>query len=817
MKKEFTNKYQKGRHGSTPGKFITRYISRMNAAEPITTLNVDIDPATELQFKMRYLNRNGLAQNSIEQYDDAKNYINKVKQHESLDGKAFGNTGVSYSNRETRDTAKKVQSLYDEGHSVSKLVFSFSHDYMKRHHMVDDEYRNTGHGSLRGHVDQLRVREAIQAGMEALTTSGDYTNPIWVATVHTNTDDLHVHCVLVDDVDLEDSKRLVRSEDIPQDYGYVNDTQSKKFRKAVDLKFRELDTMQTLKQEQPSDELNLDTAKKKIEFSHYKLNNTLQKLTASLPKDAEKWDTYAEPELMKRPNEWLETYITEIMTNYPKRSGWDNLQPVIEQRLQQIPEEQRLPYRDYMQDTLYRLSEGYILDDIRDSLEYQPLTEHNMYLTQQAVDNDDPQEMQAAFDLNTQENNAGFSLSLRHLVQYQKRKKDHEKWAKIMNEQIHLFDLDHRQDADFTQESPIRNWYKVHGQVERARVDKYRYMLKAQDGIPLNNIPELRRDRDDLQRRHDYIDKLAVLEIPEKENVSDAVVHALDNCDDKVQVLEFKDLINKAYNGESMTREEARQLDNFGGKDSEMIGSKAYYAQHPEMFRTDLFEYATQYAMDNEAYSMRCWEQGAVHGDEVTDAYTYMQHLMAGQNDQPAQPRLFNEVYTREYFDTVKGSDLHDMLHDFSANQSRDLSDSTISTYDKTISAELSADLLADNYLAQRNQANDYITDSLNSTRQYREFADVIKDQRSLPKAAEITTAEMLPETLAEKRNLAAMNLADADFDTNKHLQLIKNVSEEYRAMLLEEIRETSYDIPEEYVHDDAPKLPVDDGLDGPK
>lgn len=47
MKKEFTNKYQAGKHGSTPGKFITRYISRMDAAEPITALDIKYDESPD--------------------------------------------------------------------------------------------------------------------------------------------------------------------------------------------------------------------------------------------------------------------------------------------------------------------------------------------------------------------------------------------------------------------------------------------------------------------------------------------------------------------------------------------------------------------------------------------------------------------------------------------------------------------------------------------------------------------------------------------------------------------------------------------------
>lgn len=790
MKKEFTNKYQSGKHGSTPGKFITRYISRMDAAEPITSLDIKYDESPLFQLSKRYDSRQGLAQTSISMYDDVLKYTNKVKQKESLDGKAFGNKGLAYANKDTRSLAKQVQALYDEGHSVSKLVFSFSHDYMTRHHMVDDDYKNTGFGSLHGHVDQLRVREAVNTGMEALTKEGEYTNPIWVATVHTNTDDLHVHCVLVDDVDLSKSKRLVKSELKPQDYGYVNDTQTKKFRKAMDKRFRELDTMKVLKQEQLSDEFNLDVAKKQIEYSHYRVNNTLQKLTASLPKDTEKWDTHKEPEIMKRPNEWLEAYITEIMQNYPNRSGWDKLEPVMNKRLAQIPEAQRLQYQQYMQDSFYRLSEGHILDDIKDDLEYQPLSEHNMYLTQQAVDNDSPEEMQAAFDMNVEESNESVSFSLRHLIQYQKRKYDHEQKAKLMHEQLNFYDIDHHHEASYQQEPPIRNWYKVHAEAERARVDKYRYLLKGNEGSPKFDRHDLDTKYDKLMQEHTRIEKLSTLQIPDAKDVPAFVGATVQKLGDQEETIKYRDLLNKAYNGEAMTKEEATELDKFGGEDSEMLGSRAYYAMNPNSFRHDSFEEASQYAMSMARYSYECWQNGLIKYNEVEDTYDYMKALMKGFNHEPKKPGKFEDVYTPEYFDEVKGSDLHDMLNDFGENQSRELSDKTINTYGELITKELKADVDADDYLAQRDQESPYITDSLNKTRQYLDFAYETRNQGALPEATPIEVDEMLPETLAEKRNLSAMSLEDAEFDTNKHLQLVHNVAEEYRVQLLEEIRQ---------------------------
>lgn len=811
MKKEFTNKYQAGKHGSTPGKFITRYISRMDAAEPITSLDIEYTQSPLFQLSQRYDTRKGLAKTSISMYDDVLKYANKVKQKESLDGKAFGNNGLAYSNKDTRALAKQVQSLYDEGHSVSKLVFSFSHDYMTRHHMVDDDYKNTGFGSLHGHVDQLRVREAVNAGMQALTKAGDYTNPIWVATVHTNTDDLHVHCVLVDDVDLAKSKRLVKSEIKPQDYGYVNDTQTKKFRKSMDRRFRELDTMKVLKQEQLDDEFNLDIKKKQIAYSHYRVNNTLQKLTASLPKDTDKWDTHKEPEIMKRPNEWLEAYITEIMQNYPNRSGWDKLKPVMNKRLEQIPDHQRLQYQQYMQDSFYRLSEGHILDDVKEDLEYQPLSTHNMYLTQQAVDNDNPEEMQAAFDMNVQESNESISLSLRHLIQYQKRKYDHEQKAKLMHEQLKFYDIDHHHEASYQDNPPIRNWYKVHAEAERARVDKYRYLLKAREGAPKYDRDELMNKYHDLMHEHQRVEKLSTLTIPDVKDVPAFVGASVKELNDENQTYEYRDLLNKVYNGQDITKEEATELDNFGGDKSQMLGSRAYYAMHPVGFRQDSFEEASQHAMKLADYSYECWQNGLVRYDQVEDTYDYMRDLMKGFNHEPKAPGKFDDVYTPAYFDDVKGSDLHDMVNDFGPSDTRKLSPKTINTYGEMMTSEVKADVDADDYLAKRDQESPYITDSLNKTKQYLDFAYEVRDNGEMPEAVPVSGEEILPETLAEKRNLAAMSLDDAEFDTNKHLQLVKNVAEDYRVQLLEEIRQheievrrREIDIPRHTVREDS-------------
>lgn len=813
MKVEFTNKYQAGNHGSTPGKFITRYISRMDAAEPMTSLDLDTNIEPILQFKRRYDVRDGISDKSIIEYANSVDFFNKVRKQESLDGKAFGVNGLSYSNKQTRAVAKQVQGLYDDGHSVSKLVFSFSHDYMTRHKMVDDSYENHGYGSLHGRVDQLRVRQAVSDAMNTLTTEGDYVNPVWIATIHSNTDDLHVHCVLADDVDLDKSNRLVPNQLAKQDYGFVTPTQSKKFRQAMDRKFRELDTMAVFQQEQPSDSLNLDLGGKKIAYSHYRINTTLQKLTASLPKDTNKWDTFAEPELMKRPNEWLHTYITEIMQTYPQRSGWDKLQPVMNQRLQQIPEDNRLAYANYLEDSFYRLSEGHILDDIKDDLDYQPLTEHSMYLTQQAVDTDDPKEMQAAFDLNMQQSSEQASMSLQHLVQYQKRRKDHEKQAKIMNTQLRLFDLDHQKDSDFTDESPIRQWYKVHGAAERQRADKYRYLLKGQDPVE-PNLDELNQKYEDLIKDHKRVRALMTVKIPTQDELSDVVADGLNEADDVVGAQKYRDLINNAYNNQPISVEDAKKLDEFGEDKNLMLGTKTYYSQNPQLFREDSFKEASDYAMKLSEYSYECWDSGLIAYDEVEDTYGYMNDLMNGINRAPKKVTNRDTVLSRTYFDTVKGSDLHDVINDFAKDDDRTLSDSTLMVYQKVTNRELNVDILADNYFEKRGQESPIITESLERSTTHKRFSDFVDETGQLPEKSDMQSDEMLPETLAEKRNLAAMSLSDAEFDTNKHLQLMQNVAEEYRLQLMEQIKEyqaqAQQDVPElqPYINE-SPNTPM--------
>lgn len=792
MKKEFTNKYQNGRHGTTPGAFITRYISRMNAAEPITVVDLDAEQGNiAYQFKHRYTRRSDMVNKAIDNYDDSEKYQRLVKQRESLDGKAFGNDGTSYSNHKTRTLAKHVQELYDEGHSVSKLVFSFSHDYMKKHHMVSDDYKNTGFGSLHGNVDQLRVRTAINEGMKALTKEGEYTNPLWVATVHSNTDDLHVHCVLVDDVDLTKSKRIVQSEKVLQDYGFVNATQTTKFRHSVDSKFKELDNLKVLSKEQVSDYQNMEILTNELESSHYRVNSTLQKLTASLPKDTDKWDAEKEPKLMKRPNEWLDTYVAELMNNYPSRTGWDNLKPVMQKRISQIPDYQQPQYRNYLENAFYKLSEGYILDDIKDDIEYQPLTTHSPYLTQQAVDNDNPEEMQAAFDLNVQEtSNEGAAISLRQLVQYQKRQKKHDDEAKVMQEQLELYDLDHRSESGYQTEPPIRNWYRVHAEAERARVDKYRYLLKANNIDAFSNH-DLQADYVQLLARHNYVSKLATVDIPEPAEVPTIVQGAIQNSTNNDEVLKYKDLLNQAYNGGEFSKEDARKLDEFGGANSELLGTQTYYANHPGHFREDSFDIASDYAMALSSYSYKCWQNGLIKYNEVEDTYRYMQDLMNGINHEPKQPAN-DEILNRRYFDEVKGTDLHDVLNDIPNDGNRSLSQNTINVYTNTVRAELEADRRADQYLANRGQESDLITESVIRDAEYVELADVVDDQGGLPKTTDVDVSgdQMLPEDLTKLRNLSAMSMADADFDSNKHLQLIKNVATDYRLQLMDEIQQ---------------------------
>lgn len=252
---------QQGGGGKTPGNFIVGYTSRLDATEQYIISDKVID---DRNFAFLQDIRNFVG--------DIRKTSSEVVDLSKRDGRSFGNLSLDYSDERLNNQAKKIQELYDDGHSVLKTVISFSDKYLKENDLIDENNK----GNLFNSVDNMKMRKAFTEAMNKMNDVGDFTNPEWIASFQYDRNALHAHLVIADDVDLRSSKRKVpsarqNSDDGVgkhiEDRGKILEPEKKEFRKSFDEEINNMKSLETFHDLNKMNEISLQ--------SH--LNNNLLK------------------------------------------------------------------------------------------------------------------------------------------------------------------------------------------------------------------------------------------------------------------------------------------------------------------------------------------------------------------------------------------------------------------------------------------------------------------------------------------------------------------------------------------------------------
>lgn len=198
----------KNKFGSkTPRKYILRYTSRKDATESLDA------EAYITKYTTRY--------SAVEQLKyEAPSTTEIMSQDESLsrkDGVLFGNRGLSYSDEMLHEAAAKTQNAADQGHVVMIPLLSFSHEYLKKHHIIPEDMEEpTQAGAYKGQVDQLKLRQSVSDMMDGMHRDMGFTHPEWTGTIQLDTKHVHVHLTTVE-TGKSKSKRMKRVKDVQKD------------------------------------------------------------------------------------------------------------------------------------------------------------------------------------------------------------------------------------------------------------------------------------------------------------------------------------------------------------------------------------------------------------------------------------------------------------------------------------------------------------------------------------------------------------------------------------------------------------------------
>lgn len=289
----------KGSRGGTPGDYVTRYMARELATESLAPIRRD---NTE-DFITRYMAR----EKASERLDasDRSEIKEEMRRAQGDGGVAFGYGSVSLSDHELRKSAKDIQRLFDEGHTVMKTVLSFKTDYLKKHGVLPSDFVLGRKGDFRGQVDQMKLRLAF---MHALERMGKvlYDDLRYVGVIQVDTEHVHCHLAMVD---AGDGRRARDGTQV----GKIGMRAKSILRRGVDSWLDENQHMAHLSSAVGYERRNVVTYVKKWSHQMMLREALPQLLLATLPEDRRLWRLGTNNPAMRKPNRIVRQMVRELL------------------------------------------------------------------------------------------------------------------------------------------------------------------------------------------------------------------------------------------------------------------------------------------------------------------------------------------------------------------------------------------------------------------------------------------------------------------------------------------------------------------------
>lgn len=297
----------KGSRGSTPGEYVTNYMSRDKATETLTPVKLTDQEA----YITRYMARESAA----ERIDDRNEVKPEFKDIQKYGGVAFGYGDISLSDEKLKAASKDIQSCFDNGKTVMKTVLSFDEDYLRKNGIIPENFVCRNPGDYRGNIDQMKLRMGIMHGLEKL--SRDYDDLQYVGVIQTDT--MHVHCHLA----MVDRGEGNITADGTQK-GKLSASQKNSLRRGVDLFLDESKSIQHMSSNINMDKRNTSIFIKQVSHRTMEQNGMSQLLLACLPEDRRLWRASTNNKSMEKANSLTRSYVRELFAQ--PDSGYQKIQ-----------------------------------------------------------------------------------------------------------------------------------------------------------------------------------------------------------------------------------------------------------------------------------------------------------------------------------------------------------------------------------------------------------------------------------------------------------------------------------------------------------
>lgn len=289
----------KGTRGGTPGDYIIRYMARELATESLAPIRRDRAD----DFIVRYMAR----EKASERLDATGRAEVKAEMREAQGdgGVAFGYGSVSLPDRELKRSAKDVQRLFDEGHTVMKTVLSFKTDYLKKHGVLPEDFVLGRRGDFRGHVDQMKLRLAFMHALDRMSKVL-YDDLRYVGVIQVDTEHVHCHLTMVD------AGRGRKARDGTQ-VGKLGMRAKSILRRGVDSWLDDNQRMAHLSSAVGYERRNVVAYVKKWSHQMMLRESLPQLLLATLPEDRRMWRLSSNSLAMRKPNRVVRQLVRDLL------------------------------------------------------------------------------------------------------------------------------------------------------------------------------------------------------------------------------------------------------------------------------------------------------------------------------------------------------------------------------------------------------------------------------------------------------------------------------------------------------------------------
>lgn len=297
VKNQFTVKTgdSGGRRGTTPGRYVTRYMARKGATEPIAPIR---QSRTD-DFIQKYMARESATEalrNPIEVQRKAEDVV-------KFGGVAFGYGQVALSDDELIDASNDIQKCFDEGKTVLKTVISFDEDYLRENDIIDSNFVFQKAGDYRGHIDQLKLRRAIMSGLERMGRS--YDDLQYIGVIQVDTGHVHCHLAMVD-------KGVGRLVDNGEQKGKITQRAMNQFRRGVDLELDNQKSIQYMASHFQAEKRNVKSFVKKMSYIAIDEHGLGQLMLAALPDNSNLWRADSHDKRMVKANRLAREFVKNI-------------------------------------------------------------------------------------------------------------------------------------------------------------------------------------------------------------------------------------------------------------------------------------------------------------------------------------------------------------------------------------------------------------------------------------------------------------------------------------------------------------------------